>query len=222
MIHKYAVIHSHTIPYEWLEILNTFSDENKKALSDSYPADHYRTISEQSHARQYHYDARGLISLSGKLNQVEMLSEVWQQLVQYLNSKTYKDFIFRITGIQVAHLPVEANLYKYHKDCFMDAHQDMKTKVLTHVIYFNTDWLESDGGCLRILNSSDPEDVHTKVLPNIGNSVVIIRSDTSWHSVEKTRIDKSRRAITITFYTEGATSPMWDDRVQYDLHSNDL
>lgn len=104
----------------------------------------------------------------------------------------------------------------------MDAHQDMKTKVLTHVIYFNTDWLESDGGCLRILNSSDPEDVHTKVLPNIGNSVVIIRSDTSWHSVEKTRIDKSRRAITVTFYTEGAPSPMWDDQVQYDLHPNDL
>jgi len=119
----------------------------------------------------------------------------------------------------VLDLPVEVNVYKYAKNCFMDAHQDLNIKVLTQVIYFNDEWDEKNGGYLSILNSKNTQDIHEKVMPIVGNSVIIIRSENSWHSVEATTCEKSRRSVTITFYKKGSSSPMWIDP-KYPLHNN--
>ena len=204
-------------PYNWVNITDLFTPEDGKLLAEDYPTDNYRTITANSN-RQYNYDVRALVSFKGK---VENSPNIWNRLGEYLVSQEYKNFILQSTDIDVAGLPVEANIYKYAKNCFMDAHTDLDTKVLTHVIYFNNQWDENNGGCLNILKSKDIKDVTNKITPVIGNAVILIRSNNSWHSVEQTTCDKSRRSVTVTFYKKGSGSPMWRGE-KYNYHSNTL
>ena len=84
-------------------------------------------------------------------------------------------------------------------------------KLATHVVYFNSTWNQADGGRLRILRSADTEDVAAELLPIVGNSVVIVRSENSWHCVSRVvnHAASSRRSVTVTFYRPGSISTMW-------------
>jgi Rps23 Pro-64 3,4-dihydroxylase Tpa1-like proline 4-hydroxylase len=52
-----------------------------------------------------------------------------------------------------------------------------------------------------ILRSSDPAQVHQKVTPAFGRSVVFVRSDHSWHGVERVRrgISAIRKSVLLHF-----------------------
>jgi|SRR5581483_8087982 len=206
-------------PFDWINLTDLFNEKDAKDLAETYPKDHYRTITSNSNARQYNYDVRALVSFEGKLQNENCLSDSWYRFAKFINSQGYRKLINEITRIDVSELPVEANVYKYAKNCFMDAHQDLNTKILTQVVYFNDKWNVEDGGCLNILKSKNTNDLHERILPLIGNSIIIIRSDNSWHSVEPTVCDKSRRSVTITFYKKGNHSPMWGQQ-SYLLHEN--
>lgn len=213
-----ANIEKFTTPFNWINITNLFTDGN--SLVDSYPTDSYRNIMVNSKERQYDYDVRAIVRLNSKVvENRNLLDPHWQKFADYVISDKYRQFVEGITGIRTANLPIEVNLFKYSKNCFMDAHQDLNTKVITQVVYFNKDWQFDNGGCLNILNSKDVNDVHKRILPVIGNSVIIIRSENSWHSVETTLCDESRRSVTITFYKTGSQSPMWTQPT-YALHTN--
>lgn len=221
IINDKAEINKNSVPYNWIEIKNTFSDVYKNSLTKTYPSDNYRTIFSNSKDRQYNYYVRALVSLSGNIQHKDSLSESWKLFSEYLISDEYRKFISKSSGIDVSKLRFEANIYKYHKDCFMDAHQDLSDKIITHVIYFNEEWNESDGGCINILNSKNERDVFKKILPVAGNSIMIIRSDNSWHSIDKTICNKSRRSVTVTFYKAGSNSPMWIQGEKYELNKVD-
>jgi Rps23 Pro-64 3,4-dihydroxylase Tpa1-like proline 4-hydroxylase len=77
----------------------------------------------------------------------------------------------------------------------------LKDKIVTHVFYFNKFWRKDDGGCLSILRSSDMFDEFASVSPIIGSSVVLLRSEKSWHSVSRVAKNcrRSRRSMTVTF-----------------------
>ncbi len=60
-------------------------------------------------------------------------------------------------------------------------HTDSVSKVLTVLIYLNSNW-QGTGGCLRLLRSaSDIEDVVTEIPPVDGTLVAFRRSDNSFH-----------------------------------------
>jgi len=82
---------------------------------------------------------------------------------------------------------------------------------MTHVFYFNEVWHESDGGCLTILSAGDMAQVVKIIPPLVGNSVVVLRSENSWHAVSRVRekCRSSRRSMTVTFYRPGSRSTMW-------------
>jgi hypothetical protein len=84
----------------------------------------------------------------------------------------------------------------------------------------NHTWKESDGGCLAILRSGDERDLVTAILPVVGNSAVLVRSDRSWHAVQRVAqgSTKSRRSVTVTFYRPGSVSPMWPPGDTTPLH----
>lgn len=223
MINHACSIDDHRQPYRWIELTNTLSEPHKSVLVKNYPDDSYTSIMESGSARNYNYDARAFVSMEGKIPNWGHLHLTWYKLAEYLLSPRYREFIRQITGISLDNLVMEANLYKYGWGHHMDAHTDMDTKVLTHVIYFNEDWNENDGGNLRILYSNNVYDVSRIVTPNIGNSVILIRSDNSWHCVENTNVEKTRRCMTVTFYKPGSKSPMWDlEGREYEYHFNKL
>ncbi|MCA1632539.1 MAG: 2OG-Fe(II) oxygenase [Acidobacteria bacterium] len=95
--------------------------------------------------------------------------------------------------------------------------------MVTHVFYFNERWDETDGGCLSILRSSDMSETVMSVAPIVGNSVVLVRSENSWHAVSPVAGDcrRFRLSMTVTFYTPGAVSTMWPPGDRTPLHDYD-
>jgi Rps23 Pro-64 3,4-dihydroxylase Tpa1-like proline 4-hydroxylase len=60
-------------------------------------------------------------------------------------------------------------------------HTDSKSKIITVLLYLNSEpWLPF-GGRLRLLNAEDLEAVAAEVKPDFGTLLVFCRSDRSWH-----------------------------------------
>ncbi len=83
-------------------------------------------------------------------------------------------------------------------------HTDSTTKVVTALIYLNTDWSD-DGGRLRLLRGPDDiEDMVGEVPPIAGTLIAFRRTDNSWHGHKP--YDGQRRAIMFNWMTDAAAA----------------
>ena len=151
-----------------------------------------------------------LIALLSSLNHATPVGKRLA-LVRDLLSDDYRRAIGRITGRDLSSTVMEVNLIHYGPGAFMGPHRDLAEKLVTHVLYFNEAWNPDDGGCLEVLNSSNPSDVAATILPVVGNSALVVRSDQSWHSVScvTKSCRTSRRSINVIFHLPGSVSTMW-------------
>jgi Rps23 Pro-64 3,4-dihydroxylase Tpa1-like proline 4-hydroxylase len=199
-------------PYEWTMIDELFNPFEAAEISRTYPCDHYKTVRGYDGEKGYQYEARLLVPMGEKeVAHSEKLSPVWQQLAHDLLSDEYRRAMSELTGIDLSSAPMEINIFHYGQGAWLGPHVDLKEKIVTHVLYFNSDWDTRDGGCLAILGSKNIDDLVFMIPPIIGNSSVLVRSNQSWHAVlpisEKCKT--SRRSMTITFYRPNSISTMW-------------
>ncbi|MBK6479133.1 MAG: 2OG-Fe(II) oxygenase [Saprospiraceae bacterium] len=210
-----------TTPYEWCFIDDLFSNEDKRHLSSTYPMDHFKSVNGYDGEKSYVYECRNLIHMgAGMASFSDDLNTVWVKLAQDLLSDQYRLALSKLCQKDLSLVPMEVNIFHYSPGTWMGPHVDLKDKIVTHVIYFNQTWDDSQGGCLSILNSNDPGDLFRRISPITGHSVVLVRSNHSWHAVEKVKqnIDQSRRSMTVTFYHPGSVSTMWPPNDTSELH----
>jgi hypothetical protein len=82
-------------------------------------------------------------------------------------------------------------------------HTDTESKIITVLIYMNTDTWEESGGRLRVLRSnSDLDDYAAEVPPTAGTLLAFRRSERSWHGHE-TYVGE-RRAIQLNWVTDAS------------------
>jgi len=82
-------------------------------------------------------------------------------------------------------------------------HTDTGSKIITVLIYLNTDW-RAEGGRLRVLNSgTDVNDYASEVPPIAGTLLAFKRSENSFHGHEP--FEGDRRAIQFNWITDLAT-----------------
>lgn len=82
-------------------------------------------------------------------------------------------------------------------------HTDTESKILTVLIYMNTETWRESGGRLRVLRSdNDLEDYAAEVPPEAGTLLAFRRSERSWHGHE-TYVGE-RRAIQLNWVTDEA------------------
>ncbi len=82
-------------------------------------------------------------------------------------------------------------------------HTDTPSKILTVLIYMNTEALAGEGGRLRILRSNvDLNDCAAEVPPTAGTLLAFRRSDRSWHGHES--FVGARRVIQLNWVTDMA------------------
>ena len=209
-------------PYRWAFIDRLFSPPDGEALVASFPRDHFKTVTGYDGEKGYEYEARSLIPMGADApSRAECLSLVWRRLAEELLSSAYRAAMSRLTGLELAELPMEANVFHYSRSAWLGPHVDLEDKVVTHVFYFNDVWDVSDGGCLNILRSADMAQAVKIVPPLVGNSAVLVRSDKSWHAVSRVRAKcrTSRRSMTITFYRPGSKSTLWPADDTTPLHN---
>lgn len=121
-----------------------------------------------------------------------------EELRQALNQHLFLG-LFALES-HLALYPVGAG-YKKHLDRFK-ANQiksnNQSVRQISCILYLNQDWLEEDGGQLRLYFNSHNETAHLDISP-IGSRLVIFLSDTFEHEVlPATRIRKSLTAWFLT------------------------
>lgn len=213
-----------TQPYAWAFVDRLFAPQAAAELALKFPRDHFKTVTGYDGEKGYSYEARALISMSGTAPAfADSLSPVWQRLAAELSTPAYRGAMARLLGIDLTALPMEVNVFHYGPGAWLGPHVDLREKLATHVFYFNELWQEADGGGLSILSSADSADQIAYIPPLVGNSVVLLRSDNSWHAVSPVAKDcgRSRRSMTVTFYSPGAVSTMWPPGDQTPLHAYD-
>lgn len=199
-------------PYTWGAIDTLYSPGDAQALAASYPNDFYKLVSGYDGEKGYEYEARSLVRMNAsEVSFPGRLSEAWRALGRDLISAEYRDAMSTLTGMDLSRCLMEANIFHFGPGCSLGPHKDLPSKLVTHVFYFNATWNAADGGCLSILRSSDPADREAEILPVVGNSCVLVRSESSWHAVSRVvnLAASSRRSMTVTFYPQGAASSMW-------------
>ncbi len=199
-----------TEPYAWAAIDQSFEPGDAAALAATFPSDHFKNVAGYDGEKGYEYRARSLIHMNADApSHLSSLSPEWRRLAADLLSPAYRQAMMRLTGLDLSAALLEANVTEYGPDAWLGPHVDLREKLVTHVLYFNQEWNREDGGCLSILRSSAPTDVAHEVVPVVGNSVVLVRSDRSWHTVARVRGANNRRAVNVIFHLPGSISTMW-------------
>jgi len=166
-------------PYSHAIIDELFQPERARALAATFPTDHYRIVSGGAE-KLYRYDARPFVAFGrDEVMFADKLPAEWQALGKQLTSSAYREALGRLTNLDLSDAPLEVNLFHYGPSCVLEPHLDLADKIVTHVLYFNDAWDPADGGCLRILRSSNPDDFVTEIPPLVGSSAVLVRSEQS-------------------------------------------
>ena len=201
-----------TDPYHWAAINNLFNADDAARLAATYPCDHFKLVAAYGSERHWEYEARALIGMGADVIAFpDDLSDAWRALASDLLSPEYRAAMTALTGCDLTHAPMEANVFHYGPGNSLSAHRDLPEKLVTQVLYFNPSWNRANGGCLQILRSPDPADLVAEIPPIIGYSSVVVRSENSWHAVSRVadHAATSRRSVTVTFYRPGSVSTMW-------------
>jgi Rps23 Pro-64 3,4-dihydroxylase Tpa1-like proline 4-hydroxylase len=199
-------------PFQWAFIDGLFSVEDGASLASSFPRDKFKTVAGYDGEKSYEYMSRSLIHMgAAEPSFAEGLSPAWRALAEDLLSPEYRSVLMRISGQDLQSAQMEVNVIHYGPGAWLGPHVDLKEKMMTHVLYFNEAWDAQQGGNLRILGSSDSADVLAEILPVAGNSVLLVRSDRSWHCVSRVAAScrTSRRSLNVIFHLPGSVSTMW-------------
>ncbi|HVJ91020.1 MAG TPA: 2OG-Fe(II) oxygenase [Labilithrix sp.] len=169
-------------PFRWCAFEGAIAPfEVASELERTFPSASFESFVRETGAKRHRIASRPLV-LDGELVNAKDLSPWWIALARELTSPEYRDAIAELTDVCLDGLALEAALWRHGAGCFIDPHPDNEDKRVTHLLYFSGHgWTSSMGGALRILRSRDIEDVAAEIPPDTGQSVVFVRSDSSWH-----------------------------------------
>ncbi|WP_298918716.1 2OG-Fe(II) oxygenase [uncultured Nostoc sp.] len=206
-------------PYNWALIKNLLSTEASLELAASFPYEEFRL----SEGEGYGYSWGKMLATSEDISlmlkssdnrwrqrmaqdrltyDLGHLSNVWQQLIEGLWTDSYRAAIAEMSGLELNNCVMDIGFRRYKLGQLHHPHTDEPNKVLTHLLFFNQQWSEDWGGCLRILKDSQPESAFQDILPLSDSSVVIVRSNNSWHMVTLLTcpVSECRLALRVAFF----------------------
>lgn len=105
----------------------------------------------------------------------------FQALIDELEGEEFADAIGRKFGVDLSGCPTNITVRKYCEQSDGNIHTDHRSKIITVLLYFNTDW-SNEAGRLRMLRSDhDIEDFAAEVPPIGGTLLAFRRTDNSYH-----------------------------------------
>ncbi|PHM32813.1 2OG-Fe(II) oxygenase family protein [Xenorhabdus szentirmaii] len=191
------------VPYHW-GMVSPFTDEKTaNDLMETFP--HEGFVMAEKMAEQT--DDKKTYSLEALVVEKEIpLSLVWTKFCDYLKSNQYREQVGKLIGRDLSSAHLSLTFWRYRSSQWLGPHTDKTEKIVTQIFNFNQNWSPDWGGCLRILHSDDSQDIYHEIPPELNTSVILQRSDQSWHMV--TPISASapegtyRRVLTAVFNLE--------------------
>ena len=166
-------------PFTWAVVSGFFDHSVALRLAQEFPDDGFRVAGTRTklfHVRSLVVDGRLPSSASG-------LPGTWRTIGHLISSMAYRDRLGDLVGRDLTGLRFDASLCRYPPGCSLEPHTDRDIRDTTHIVYFNRPWRREWGGMLRILRSAHLDDAVEEILPELHTSVVMVRSERSWHGV---------------------------------------
>ena len=124
------------------------------------------------------------------------------QLLEELDSQAFEDHVARKFGINLTGAIKTITVRKYSEPSDGHIHTDHWSKLVTLLVYFNSEW-HQDGGRFRVLRSAtDIEDYRAEVPPLGGTMLAFRRCDTSYHGYKS--FEGERRMIQMSWVKPNA------------------
>jgi SM-20-related protein len=118
-------------------------------------------------------------------------------LVDELNSPDFTRRIAGKFGVNLDHAVTTITVRRFCEASDGNIHTDHWTKLVTVLLYFNTDWA-NEGGQLRLLRSATDIENYAAEVPPIGGTLLAFRrTDHSWHGHK--RFVGERRMLQFNF-----------------------
>jgi hypothetical protein len=128
----------------------------------------------------------------------------FQDLIDELNSPALRQVISNKFNVDLEDAYTTITVRKFCEPSDGNIHTDHWSKVITVLVYFNTDW-DNSAGQLRLLRSPDDiEDYAAEVAPVGGTLLAFRRTDISWHGHK--RFVGERRMLQLNFVKTGRTA----------------
>ena len=199
-------------PHRWGYLPRALAPEAAASLQDTFPTSGFWRLQQHDGEKAMRFRLRCLVPLGGdRAAQPESLSPAWMALVEELLSAAYRDAFAEALGQSLdAHL-LELSAWRWGPAAHLGPHVDIPRKLASEVFYFNDGWDPAWGGCLQILDSEDSGDVTEELPPTLGSASILVRSDSSWHSVSPVQAGaaEERLSVVATWQHPGTESPFW-------------
>ncbi len=104
----------------------------------------------------------------------------FKALVEYLESEEVARRFSEKLGIDLVGKPTTMTIRGYSGEQDGRVHTDSRSKLVTVLLYLNSDWDPADGG-LRLLNSDNLEDSFDEVIPAAGTLLAFVNTENAWH-----------------------------------------
>jgi Rps23 Pro-64 3,4-dihydroxylase Tpa1-like proline 4-hydroxylase len=186
-----------TTPFTWAVVDRFLDKALAQQLALDFPTDGFRTAGTQAKL----FRVRSLVVNSQIASTASDLPESWMTLAEIIAAPGYARWLGQVVGRDLNGLRLDASLCRYPPGCSLQPHTDRDIRVTTHIIYFNEEWRAEWGGMLCILRSANIDDVVDAIPPQLHTSVVMLRSDYSWHAVTPVAEGVQRERLSLLVHT---------------------
>jgi hypothetical protein len=207
-LHAIRTATLHRAPWCYAVIADTFVNDLAMAdLVATYPTARFRQVTQNDEYKQFVVQARNDIQLRDLGDPCP-----WQRFLRQVTGPAYRAAMQDLTGLDLTEAILKVAFYRYPPDAWFSPHPDDERKLLSHIFYINAVWPDDAGGRLLIHARKDPDDVHASVVPLVGTSVAVVRSDNSWHSVQPVAAGcgLTRQSLIAHFYQPGSDVSFYD------------
>lgn len=185
-----------SFPFPHLVIENTFSDDESRALLATLPVKNMVRVANTG-IKSYTMDYLAL-----PLDCTELASP-WTSLLRVIKSKKYAAALAMLSEVKLEPLVPQVAVWRYCQGDFLARHTDKQEKLLSHVMYLvDPDASPIQGGELRLFETRDTLEPAVSYDPCPGRSIVLPRSDRSWHEVAIVSGSAPRYSIQVVFARE--------------------
>ena len=203
-------------PFPHIHLKDFFIPEFLQKVADEFPA-----LAAEDAIK---FDSPTQKKLAGKGE--ASLGKHAKQLVHYLNSQPFLEFLQTLTGIEETLLPDPylegGGLHQIEPGGYLKIHADFNKHKSTHLdrrlnllVYLNQDWQESYGGHLELWDT-EMQQCEVSILPVFNSVVVFSTTDNSYHGHPNPLTcpeGRTRQSLALYYYSNGrpAGESAWTD-----------
>lgn len=188
-------------PFPYGVISRPVQPQFRDRLLAEFPTCGFEKVEKSSQGKKYRMYHRTFIDKRDGSAKLDGLASIWGELYRDLTSPLYRSVVAELTGTNLENCSIGASFWRYEHQCFLSTHTDKPEKVVTQLIYLEDEWDESWGGCLHLHREGEGYPIFRTIKPMIDQSVLLVRTDNSWHSVSPVvKGERNRKSLQIVFW----------------------